>query len=148
LRNNRLIKMNMIRIIIFGAIISILTASCGRPECENTNEIFNKHAPESKEYQDELLKQLSQIDNSRLTYWMETYQENNSSEYISVNIQGNELCAKAILAIRDSKKGIERILKRNGEGYFGAELKGLKFTINQDGAKTEFVFQEVSNVID
>jgi hypothetical protein len=126
----------------------MITASCHRPACENTNSILNNYAPEAKEYKDELLNQLSQVDKSKLTYWMETYQKNNNSEYMGVRIQGDGLCAEIVLLIKNSKKGIENIVEHEGMGYMGAELKELKFSINQDSAKTKFVFQEVSNVVD
>jgi hypothetical protein len=128
--------------------ISIITASCDRPACENTNPIFDKYSPGENEYKDELLNQLSQIEKSKLTYRVETYQKIHNSEYIGVHIQGDGLCAKIILLIKNSHKGIENILEHEGMGYMGAELKELKFSISQDSAKTEFVFQEVSNIVD
>ena len=128
--------------------VMFFITSCDRPTCENTNPIFNKYSPDTKEYKDELVKQLNKVDKSKLTYWMDTYQEINDSRYISVYTQGDSLCAKIILKIDSSENGIERILEKKGMSYCGAELEDLKFDIKKDSISTEFVFQEISGIID
>jgi len=125
-----------------------LVASCDRRECKNTNLIFDKFSPDTKEYKEELVKQLAKVDKSKLTYWMDTYQEGDSSQYIYAHIQGDGLCAKVVLIINDSEKGIEGLLKNKGMGYSGAELKDLKFNIKQDSTSTELIFQEISGIVD
>jgi len=122
--------------------------SCDRPVCKNTNTIFDKYSPDTKEYKDELVKQLANVDKSKLTYWMDTYQEDNNSEYIHAHIQGDGLCAKIVLTVNGSDKSIEGILKNKGMGYGGAELEDLKFEVKQDSTSTEFVFQEISGIAD
>ena len=131
---------------IFGLLIFV--TGCDRPVCKNTNPVFDKHSPEAKEYKDELVKQLATVDKSKLTYWIDKYQEDNNSEHILAHIQGDGLCAQIFLTINDSQKGIEGVIKNKGMGYRGAGLDDLKFDIIQDSAKTEFVFQEVSDIID
>lgn len=128
--------------------ILLLFVSCDRPKCKNTNVIFDQYSPETKEYKDELVKQLSKRDKSKLTYWLDAYQEKNGSKYIQVSIQDNTLCAKIILEIKDSQKGIEGIIKNKGAGYIGAELINLEFKTFQDSSKTEFVFTEISLIVD
>ena len=67
---------NMIKTLtIFCLLTSIV--SCDRPVCKNTNAIFDKYSPDTKEYNDELVKQLAKVDKSKLTYWMDTYQKDN-----------------------------------------------------------------------
>ncbi len=123
--------------------------SCGRPVCKNTNPIFDEYAPETKKYKDELVKQLAIVDKSKLTYWMDNYREDsNAQKYIQAHIQGDELCAKIVLLVRGSTKGIEGILKTKGMSYSGAVLKDLKFDIRQDSISTEFIFQEVGWILD
>ncbi|MEQ1665520.1 MAG: hypothetical protein ABL927_09120 [Bdellovibrionales bacterium] len=122
--------------------------SCDRPVCKNTNTIFDKYSPDTKEYKDELVIQLAKVDKSKLTYWMDTYQEVNNSKYIYAHIQGDGLCAKIVLTVNGSDKGIDGILKTKGMGYRGAELEDLKFEIKQDSTSTKFVFQEISGIVD
>lgn len=125
-----------------------LVVSCDRPVCKNTNQIFDKYSPASKEYKDELVKQLAKVDKSKLTYWMDSYQENNNAQYLYALIQGDGICAKFVLTVSGAVKGIEEILKAKGMGYNGADLKDLKFEIKQESAAAEFVFQEISGIVD
>ena len=83
-----------------------------------------------------------------MTYWFDTYQENDNLQYIQARIQGDGLCAKIILTVKDSDKGIEGLLKNKGEGYNGAELEDLKYNIKQDSIYTEFNFEEISGIAD
>ena len=131
---------------IFGLLI--IVTGCDRPVCKNTNPIFDKQSPEAKEYKDELVKQLNQVDKSKLTYWIDEYQKDNNSEHLLAHIQGDGLCAKIFLTINESQKGIEGFIENKGGGYRGAGLENLKFDIIQDSTKTEFVFQEVTDIID
>lgn len=126
----------------------IIMISCNRPICNNTNPVFNTFAPDTKQYKDELLKQLERADKTQLTYWLESYQQIGNSPLIYVSVQGGSLCAKLVLTIATSRKGIEGILKNKGEGYIGAELENLKFKIKKDHTSTEFIFQEISGIID
>jgi hypothetical protein len=139
-------KISIFILTIFG--LALLTVGCDRPACKNTNSIFDKYAPDTKEYKDELVKQLAKVDKSKLTYWMDTYQENSNFKYINAHIQGDGLCAKIVITVNDSRKGIEGILKNKGMSYSGAELSALKFDIKQDSVSTEFIFREVSEIVD
>jgi hypothetical protein len=65
---------------IFGLLIFM--TGCDRPECKNTNAIFDKFSPDTKEYKDELVKQLATVDKSKLTFWIDGYKEDNNSKYI------------------------------------------------------------------
>ena len=138
---------NLIKIITAFSVL-IFIVSCDRPVCKNTNVIFDKFTPETKEYKDELIKQIAKVDKTKLTYWMKSYQENDNLQSINVNIQGENLCAVIVLKISSSENGIEGILKNKGKGYIGAELKNLKFEIEKDSATTEFVFEEIGGIID
>jgi len=131
------------------SVFCLLTfiVSCDRAVCKNTNIIFDKYSPDTKEYKDELVKQLAKVDKSKLRYWMDTYQEHNNSKYFTAHIQGDGLCAKIYFTIV-SNKGIERLLKNKGMGYRGAELTDLKFDIKQDSTSTEFLFQQAGGIVD
>lgn len=84
---------------------------------------------------------MDNVDKSKLIYWLYTFIERDYAPYIQVHMQSDRLCAKFVLVVNDSKKGIEKLLKNKGSGFGGAELKDLKFNIRQDNISTEFVFQ-------
>jgi hypothetical protein len=132
------------------AILGIvsLAVSCDRFICRNTNPIFDKYPPESKAYKDELVRQLSMVDRSKLAYWMDRYDEDKYSKSIRARIQGDGLCAKIVLVIKEHQKGIEGLLEKKGMSYYGAGLLDLQFDIRQQNGETEFVFREVSGILD
>jgi hypothetical protein len=121
--------------------------SCDRPECENENPIFETNEPNSKKYKDELVNQLNRIDQSKLTYWLQKYDEQNGEETLYFNIQGDGLCAILHLTINDWHK-LENIRERKGVGRRGAEFTNLKFQINQDTLSTDFIYVTYDRLID
>ena len=138
-----IMKKNIILLVLY-----IVTGSCDKPPCENTNPVFAKYAPDSKEYKDELAKQLNRVDKSSLTYWMESFATNGESPRMMAHIQGDGLCAKIVLLLKDSKDGVENIVERQGMGYRGAELKDLEYDVIQSNTGTEFVFKKVGSIVD
>lgn len=132
--------------IFIGIILSL--AGCDRPECRNGNALFEKYSPSADEYKDELIRQMAIRDSSSFKFWFDSIYENDTSRDILVTIQSDSLCAQIQLSVRSSKKGIEQLLLNNGLGYRGAELKGLKFRTEKDSLSTEFIFQEISKIVD
>src|SRR5690606_9051156 len=124
-----------------------LTASCERPECKNTNIIFEKYSPEAKQHRDELVNQLAKADKSQLTYWMDSYKEKDNSPCLHAHIQGGDLCAKISLTIQDEGSVIEEIIKSTGMGHRGAELADLAFDIKQTSERAEFIFRGISGIV-
>ena len=125
----------------------IFISSCDRPKCTNENSIFETNAPSSKKYKDELVNQLNRIDHSKLTYWLEKYDNQNEKETLYFNIQGDGLCAILHLTINDWNK-LEYIKQRKGVGRRGAEFTNLKFKIIQDPLSTDFVYITYDRLID
>ena len=125
----------------------ICLSSCDRPECNNQNPIFEIHEPHSKKYKDELVIQLNRIDQSKLRYWLQKYDDQNGKETLYFYIQGDGLCAILHLSINDWNK-IEDVRKRRGVGRRGAEFTNLKFEINQDSLSTDFVYITFDRLID
>jgi hypothetical protein len=127
----------------------LLAAGCSydRPECKNANPVFQKDPPDSKEYKKELARLLKASDRSKLRYWMEHYEEKHEQGYLYVNVQGNDICAIAVLTVQNWK-GIEGIKKSKGMGYRGAELANLGIEIYQDSLNTEFFYTGLEKIID
>ena len=128
-------------------LLLICLISCDRPECKNENPIFEANEPNSKIYKDELVNQLNRIDKSKLTYWLQKYDEQNGNETLYFNIQGDGLCAILHLTINNWNK-LEHIREKKGVGRRGAEFINLKFQINQDSLSTDFVYMTYDRLID
>ncbi|MBG7612959.1 hypothetical protein IU405_11940 [Polaribacter sp. BAL334] len=130
-------------------IISVLglLVSCDRPVCNNTNLIFENNLPDSKIYKDELVKRLKNIDQAKLTYWLQKYDEQNGKESLYFHIQGDGLCAILHLTINNWTK-LENVRERKGVGRRGAEFTNLKFKIVKDSISTEFIYKTFDRIID
>lgn len=140
--------MNSKLLYVFAFIFLLnFTIACDRPACENSNPVFEKFSPETKQYKDELVRQLNRIENIKLRYWLEKYEEKDGQEYLSFFIQGDGLCAKIFLTVKPVNK-IQDVLTKKGVGYRGAEFKNLKFDIIQDSAQTEFIYKVFDRIID
>ena len=131
-----------------GLFLGIFLLSCNKPKCTNKNLVFDKYSPQEKEYKNELAKQLKSIDNAQLTYFLDKYQEINNKKFLSIEIQGQDLCAKILVEIRTQNDKIANILKAKGLGYSGAELKNLKIDIQQEETTFAFVYENLEAIID
>lgn len=126
---------------------SILTGGCDRPECNNTNPVFDKYSPVFGEYKTELAKQLGMADNSKLTYWFNQYTESNGQEQLFFNIQGEGICAVLVLDVEEWGK-LEKLRQKKGLSFKGAEFTNLKFDIKQDSSQTKFIYRDFDKIID
>lgn len=124
----------------------IIFISCDRPNCKNTNPVFDKFVPESNEYKQELSKQIGVIGFENLDYWFDRYLKINSKEYIEVYVQNDSICAKAIVEVRDWSK-IEGLRKENN-GYSGVKLKGLRMRIEHVGNEVDFIYEGIDKIED
>jgi hypothetical protein len=128
--------------------VIVFMLACDKPDCKNTNPVFEQNRPETKAYKDELVKQLRQVDKSRLSFWFDGYQADGGARYLNVLIRGDGLCAKGILIVKEWDDKLEGIQKSKGVGYMGAELKNLQIDVYQDSAKTELIYQGVDTIVD
>src|SRR5690349_3150112 len=123
------------------------TSSCNMPSCENTNPVFNRYTPDKEEYKAELTKQINHIGESNLRYWLKDLTERNGQSYINVFVQGKDLCAVEEIQVNNWEK-LKSIRETKGNGYGGAELKGLKVSIAQTSSGTSFLYKDVDRIID
>ena len=133
------------RIYLWTLLMCLL--SCDRPECINTNDIFDTIDPHAKEYRDELANQLQTMAEEDLTYWFDRYELYSNREYIVVHVQGDELCAKAMVVV-EHWEGLEGIKQTKGQGYRGAQLKGFEMGTRKTWRGIEFIFNDIDYIID
>ncbi len=136
--------MKIIVFILFTAVI----VSCNRSECINTNPVFNNNLPESKIYKDELLNQLLKSDNNEITYWLESYEERDNKTYLCFHVQSDSLCAEAVIWIKEWDEKLADIKRTKGNGYIGAEFKGLTFGVETTPDHTELIYSGVNIITD
>jgi hypothetical protein len=132
---------------IFVGMLAIWMVSCDRPDCNNDNPIFEIYQPDSKEYKTELAEVLNTVDQSKLKYWLQKYDEQSGIETLYFYVQGDGLCAVLHLTVSDWNK-LEKVRERKGVGRRGAEFTNLKFNIVQDSTHTQFVYHTFDRIID
>ncbi len=133
--------------LLYAIISTFILNACVAPECKNTNPVFERSHPQDKEYKIELARQLKNIDNSQLGYWIRNYEEKNGKEFLYLDIRGGDLCCTMELTI-ENWKGLENVKRTKGVGYSGAMINDLKFNIIEAVARTEFIYRECKGIMD
>lgn len=140
------IEMNRIVLFIAGLVAFLFTA-CDRPECTNTNPVFEEHTHESVSYKNELRDEVNRIGINNLRFWLDSYVKRGEQEYILVNVQGKGLCAIAELEVDEWGK-LKGIQEKKGVTYRGAELVGLTFDFIQNGEFVQLSYTGVDHILD
>lgn len=125
----------------------LLLVSCDRPQCNNSNPIFENNEPNSEIYKAELARQLKRIDTSNLRYWLRKYENNQDVESLYFYIQNDELCAVIHMTMTHWTK-LENLRDKQGIGRRGAEFVNLQYDIITNKDKTQFFYKDFDRLID
>ena len=129
-------------------MLFITICSCGsdKPECHNYNSRFERYGPKSNEYKAELARQLQLRNFQNMRYFIDKYEEIEGKPFMTVDIIGEDLCAKAYIDIKNPNK-MQKFKNVKGISYSGAELIGFQYKIDTVEGKILFLFEE-GKVID
>ncbi len=119
---------------------------CGKPDCVNSNSIFNEYRSEQIEYKEEVLKVVESNDD-KIEFWLNRYVKNEEGEFIDVQISGDKICANALILVKDWTK-MEGIQKTEGRAFSGAKLVRLKFILVKDSMNSVFLYKDVEKIMD
>ncbi len=141
--------MRKIHLIVFCSLV-LLVQSCDRPQCRNTDAVFDQFKPTQKEYKAELVKKISMVDRAKLAYSISERMVDDGRTYLVANVQGEGLCAKAVIDITyvPQTSRLKSFQESTGKGYSGAKLDGLKYTINNRDGEYSFFFVSVDRIVD
>ncbi|MCG6187000.1 hypothetical protein [Maribellus maritimus] len=139
-------KSNLFQIISL-LVVCLSLVYCDRPQCTNNNPIFEQNQPDSKIYKEELARKLKEVDQTKLRYWLQKYEEKNGKEYLYFYVQGDGLCAKIMLTMNNWER-LEDLRKKKGVTYRGAKFTNLKYEIRQSAGNTEFIYKSYREIID
>ena len=126
---------------LLAAFLTYSLTSCDRPECENTNPIFNQYEAGDQAYQEELI---DVMEGQELRYWLKAYEKEADAEYLWLYVQNETICALAKMRVGE-RAGIEGLLAAKGVSYRGAELVGVEYQISNDN---ELVFKGLDHMLD
>ena len=128
-------------------IICIASVACSRHECKTNNSVFKHYDPETQEYKRELLQQLNKLDKEK-NYFLEGYTEKDSIPRLYVKIEADGFCAIAIVDVWRKEGIINDIIRTQGNGYIGAELSGFEMIMMQNCTDTQFIYRDMTKIID
>ena len=84
----------MKHLLTFFTICLLAACNSKRHECTNYNPCFEQYGPKSNEYKAELARQLQLRNFQNIKYYIDKYVEIDGKPFMTVDIIGEELCAK------------------------------------------------------
>lgn len=124
--------------------LALTLISCNQNTCNNLNPVFEKYKPDDYDYINELGNQVLKKGSDNFTYTIAEY----SKDTLRVNIKDDSICAIATLRIIRYDDTANKIKETEGNGYIGAELKGLKIIVLRNCTETSFVYRSADGVTD
>jgi hypothetical protein len=121
--------------------LAFMLAACGKHKCANTNPVFAQYSPNDNEYKAELIRQLKQRDAATIHYYIDKYTERNGKPFMFILIEGDGLCAKGIIDIKNENK-LKEFKNVKGLSYSGAEITGFQYFIDSANWGYNFIFEE------
>jgi len=144
-KKRTILKKYIVTSLLFSCLF--LAVSCNNKEVKE-NPVFATHLPETKQYKDEVVKQLASADKSKLIYYFDSYEEIDGKNYLHVSIEGDNLKAIVPMLVKEWDLTLQPIKEFKGKGYGGGELVNLKYEIVQDSTTTEFVYVSATEILD
>lgn len=113
--------------------------------CNDAKEsVFSTSAP--GKYSNELAEKIKSNPDG-LTYTFNKYLLENKKEYLDLRITGSDFEANGLVLVNNWHK-LEGIKRTKGQGYSGAELKGLKFDMRSNASGIELVYKDLAKIVD
>lgn len=135
----------MVRLTHFSPIFLFIglwaLSSCEqRPECKNTNPVFEQANPAELSYKKELVERMSEADYTKLRFWYEDLKKEGDRNYLVIHIQGEDICAEAQILVLDWHR-LEEIRDSEGKALRGKEIKGLRIGVQEDPFGLELLYK-------
>lgn len=128
--------------IFVAALCGFCLLSCSQRTCFNENPIFDKFAPQSEKYKDELAKELSK--SPEVSFSIAAYKDGESVDTLYVKVKGDDVCAMGLFQVDKKSEVLAGVRKNMAAGYVGAGLMGPQFKI----VGNELVLEDVEWIVD
>lgn len=139
----------MIKPCLVALIALWIVSACQMDASCPTNEIFKKYSPDSREYKAELVRQLRNFDTEKLSYYIESFSEQNDKQYLLVVVNDDKLCAHITMDITHCNNDkLWWVKDKKGGGYSGAGLNHPKFRIDSADRDYKFILDDLSSISD
>ena len=131
-------------VIVFLLFIGYTNWRYPASDCTNNNPVFNQHEFDSKEYKEELIKQLEATRHLETDFWFEDYID---SSHFSVKIQNEALCAMGHITVDDWSGRLENIKRVEGKSY-GGPIIDFQYTVIDNEKFPEIKFVSMGRIVD
>lgn len=131
----------MTRVAIFFVLLFVLASCRHKHVCHNTDPVFEQYSFDDPQYKLEVIRLLKKEDPLKLRYYIEKYIERAKKPFMIVSVQGDSLCAKIILDIKNENK-LKEYKNVKGLTYNGSEILHLQYTIDSGFGSYNFIFEE------
>lgn len=128
------------------AIGILFMQSCTRQQCP-PDDLFKSRDFSTLGYQKDLVKMLKTVNRDKVDYYIEKYLEENSRQYLLVEINSNELCAYVTMDITDCAN-FGLLKEKKGMSFIGAGLNNPKFHIDSTNGTYKFTIDHIDGIYD
>jgi hypothetical protein len=116
--------------------------------CHTKNRPFLEGtSPSSRQYTDSLATRILSDEGKKFKYFFVGIDSLNGEPHLILQVQGNEFTALTRVAVTSPGK-LRNLIKTNGLGYRGCELKGLIVAKNNDATQPGLTYVDLSRIID
>ena len=124
----------------------VALVSCNNETNRLSNPVFEKFSPAAREYKDELAEKLKS-DPEEFHYTFNSLVEQGGKEYLDIEVEGDDFTAKGLVLVNNWAK-LEEIKRTKGQGYSGAELRGLQIKVEENSSGATLVYQDIEKIVD
>ncbi len=133
-------------LILFSASIFFTACDIENPPCDNQNPIFEKNAPGSVAYNNELAKVLKEQKDDA-TFYHAGYDEKEGREYMKVEAHAKAVCAMVWMDI-SGNEDMANYRRVKGQSYAHSRIFGLDYTIVPNDSTYGFTFVDMTWLVD
>jgi hypothetical protein len=133
-------------LLLFPVLIAVLFSAC-KPHVCTPNPVFSKLGPETSEYKQELVKQLSTAKLSDIDFYIGDYTREEDRHYIEVAMHGRQFCAYTTMEITNCPD-MAHLIEVKGMSYRSAGISNPVFHIDSTSGNYNFVLTDLEDIID
>ena len=134
----------MLRLVVFLFVLN----TCNELPYENHTALFEKQNCEDLLYKQALVKVVKSDSCRKIKYFLEGYRVINGQPQLLIKITADGLNANVWMNIPNNQLTLHPLLKNKGQGYHGAELKELAYSVIEDSTHLDFIINKVEGIVD
>ncbi|MFA6082826.1 hypothetical protein [Mucilaginibacter sp.] len=131
--------------ILIVLLFALISTSCVKPS--NKNKIFAGFDPSSKQYKQELARQVTGKNARDMTFIFNQLVKIEGRDYLDISISAKDMQARGFVLVNNWAK-LEGLKRTWGKGYGGAELRNLKLEIDNSTTGPTLIYKDLEKIVD